>query len=123
MEKCDSCESKVAWYNEYCGRDLVYTCQTMACSTDHYCPATKRVSHIMDIRMLRWSMGVTLEDRVPNQMVRSSFGVAPITDKMKEAWLRWCGHVQRRGDGSVTKTALNLDFKGTRPRGRAKLAG
>ncbi|KAL6725447.1 hypothetical protein Aduo_007498 [Ancylostoma duodenale] len=41
MEKCDSCESKVAWYNEYCGRDLVYTCQTMACSTDHYCPVLR----------------------------------------------------------------------------------
>ncbi|RCN35016.1 von Willebrand factor type A domain protein [Ancylostoma caninum] len=41
MEKCDSCESKVAWYNEYCGRDLVYTCQTLACSTDHYCPVIR----------------------------------------------------------------------------------
>ncbi|EYC19941.1 hypothetical protein Y032_0023g790 [Ancylostoma ceylanicum] len=41
MAKCDSCESKVAWYNEFCGMDLVYTCQTLACSTDHYCPVIR----------------------------------------------------------------------------------
>ncbi|KHJ87598.1 lectin C-type domain protein [Oesophagostomum dentatum] len=39
MEKCDHCERhKIAWYNDYCGRDMLYTCQAVACSTDHYCP-------------------------------------------------------------------------------------
>ncbi|KIH47114.1 hypothetical protein ANCDUO_22830 [Ancylostoma duodenale] len=74
----------------------------------------------MDMRMLRWSMGVTLKDRISNEVVRSTFGVAPITDKIREARLRWFGHVQRREGGSVAKTALNLDVKGIRTRGRPK---
>ncbi|EYC36369.1 hypothetical protein Y032_0903g2962 [Ancylostoma ceylanicum] len=79
---------------------------------------TKQVLHTMEMRMLRWSMGVTLKDKVSNEMVRSTFGVAPIIDKMREARLRWFGHVLRGEGGSVAKTALTLEVKGVRPRGR-----
>ncbi|EYB86660.1 hypothetical protein Y032_0275g1054 [Ancylostoma ceylanicum] len=78
--------------------------------------AAKLVLHTMEKWMLRWSMGVTLKEKVPNEVVRSTFGVAPITGKMKEPRLLWSGHVCRRGGESVAKTALNLDVKGTRPR-------
>ncbi|EYC31903.1 hypothetical protein Y032_0003g1295 [Ancylostoma ceylanicum] len=74
----------------------------------------------MEMRKLRWSMDVTLKDKVPNEVVRSTFGVAPITDKMREARLRWFGHVCRREEESVARTALNLNVKGTEPRGRPK---
>ncbi|EYB85329.1 hypothetical protein Y032_0300g1803 [Ancylostoma ceylanicum] len=83
--------------------------------------AAKQVLHTMEMRMLRWSMGVTLKDKAPNEVVRSTFGVAPIADKMREARLRWFGHVCRREDESVAKAALNLNVKGTRPRGRPKI--
>ncbi|EYB95906.1 hypothetical protein Y032_0155g3083 [Ancylostoma ceylanicum] len=65
-------------------------------------------------------MGVTLKDKVLNEVVRSTFGVAPIADKMREARLHWFGHVCRREEDSVAKTALNLNVEGTRPRGRPK---
>ncbi|EYB86661.1 hypothetical protein Y032_0275g1055 [Ancylostoma ceylanicum] len=74
----------------------------------------------MEMWMLRWSMGVTLKDKVPNKVVRSTFGVAPITGKMREPWLLRSGDVCRRGGESVAKTALNLNVKGTRPRERPK---
>ncbi|KAK6734032.1 hypothetical protein RB195_017667 [Necator americanus] len=45
----------------------------------------------------------------------------PITEKMKEARLRWFGHVLRREEDSVAKTALKLDVSGVRPRGRPKI--
>ncbi|EYC05353.1 hypothetical protein Y032_0082g1535 [Ancylostoma ceylanicum] len=45
--------------------------------------AAKKVLHTMEMRMLRWSMGVTLKDKVPNETVRSTFRVAPIADKMR----------------------------------------
>ncbi|EYC25364.1 hypothetical protein Y032_0012g1845 [Ancylostoma ceylanicum] len=73
----------------------------------------------MEMRTLRWSMGVTLKDKVPNEVVRSTVGVAPVTVK-REPRLRWFGHVCRREDESVAKTALNLNVKGTRPHGRPK---
>ncbi|KAK6736323.1 hypothetical protein RB195_019166 [Necator americanus] len=51
----------------------------------------------------------------------SIFGVVPITEKMKEPRLRWFGHVLRREEDSVAKTALKLDVSGVRPRGRPKI--
>ncbi|EPB71706.1 hypothetical protein ANCCEY_09201 [Ancylostoma ceylanicum] len=83
---------------------------------------TKQVLHTMEMRMLRWSMGVTLKDKVSNEMVRSTFGVAPIIDKMREARLRWFGHVCRTEEESVAETALNLNVKGTRVRDQKDLA-
>ncbi|KAK6736535.1 hypothetical protein RB195_019303 [Necator americanus] len=52
--------------------------------------ALERVLHAMEMRMLRWTIGVTLK-KVSNDTVRSIFGVVPITEKMKEARLRWFG--------------------------------
>ncbi|KAK6738521.1 hypothetical protein RB195_020555 [Necator americanus] len=86
-------------------------------------PTTKAlegVLHAMDMRMLWWSIDVSLKDKVPNDTVRSIFGVVPITEKMKEARLR-SGHVLRREEDSVAKTALKLDVSGVRPRGRPKI--
>ncbi|XGW11069.1 hypothetical protein V3C99_012515, partial [Haemonchus contortus] len=39
---------------------------------------------------------------------------------MREAGLRWYGHVLRADEGSVRKIGLNLDVSGRRPRGRPK---
>ncbi|KAK6741571.1 hypothetical protein RB195_009438 [Necator americanus] len=83
--------------------------------------ALERVLHAMEMRMLRWTIGVTLKEKVSNDTVRSIFGVVPITEKMKEARLRWFGYVLRREEDSVAKTALKLDVSGVRPRGRPKI--
>ncbi|KAK6764003.1 hypothetical protein RB195_024363 [Necator americanus] len=50
--------------------------------------ALERVLHAMEMRMLRWTIGVTLKEKVSNDTVRSIFGVVPIIKKMKEAQLR-----------------------------------
>ncbi|KAK6756135.1 hypothetical protein RB195_014491 [Necator americanus] len=76
--------------------------------------ALERVLHAMEMRMLRWTVGVTLKEKVSNDTVRSIFGVVPITKKMKEARLRWFGHVLRREEDSVAKTALKLDVSARR---------
>ncbi|KAK6743513.1 hypothetical protein RB195_010652 [Necator americanus] len=79
------------------------------------------VLHAMEMRMLRWMIGVTLKDKVSNDTARSIFGVAPITNKMKEARLRWFGHVLRRQENSVATTALKLDVSGVGPRSRPRI--
>ncbi|KAK6744983.1 hypothetical protein RB195_011597 [Necator americanus] len=87
-------------------------------------PTTKalvRVLHAMEMRMLRSTIGVTLKEKVFNDAVRSIFGAVPITEEMKEARLKWFGHVLRREEDSVAKTALKLDVSGVRPRGRPKI--
>ncbi|KAK6754147.1 hypothetical protein RB195_013258 [Necator americanus] len=83
--------------------------------------ALERVLHTMEMRMLRWTIGVTLKEKVSNDTVRSIFGVVPITEKMKEARLGWFGHVLRREEDSVAKTAQKLDVPGVRPRERPKI--
>jgi len=49
-----------------------------------------------EMRMLRWILCITLRDKKRNDDIRSILGVACITDKLREARLRWFGHVQRR---------------------------
>ena len=76
--------------------------------------------HVMEMRMLRWSLGLTRYDRITNDDVRKRMGVAPITDKMRESRLRWYGHVIRSDEKTVAKNALQFSPKGKRPRGRPK---
>nr|CDJ95465.1 RNA-directed DNA polymerase (reverse transcriptase) domain containing protein [Haemonchus contortus] len=86
-------------------------------------PTTKEVEarlSVMETKMLRWTAGVTRLDRISNDAIRERFGVAPIVDKMREARLRWYGHVLRADEGSVRTIGLNLDVSGKRPRGRPK---
>ncbi|VDO86564.1 unnamed protein product [Heligmosomoides polygyrus] len=63
----------------------------------------------METKMLRWTAGVTRMDRIRNDAIRQKFGVAPIADKMREARLRWYGHVLRGKEDSVRKIGLNFE--------------
>ncbi|VDP56203.1 unnamed protein product [Heligmosomoides polygyrus] len=111
-------------------------------------PVTKEVEtrlSVMETKMLRWTAGVTRMDRIRNDAIRQKFGVAPIADKshahgphpkrcysaekfgvapiadkMREARLRWYGHVLRGREDSVGKRGLNFEVMGNRPRGRPK---
>ncbi|VDP03166.1 unnamed protein product [Heligmosomoides polygyrus] len=72
----------------------------------------------METKMLRWTAGVTRLDRVCNDAIRQRFGVALITEKLREARLRWYDHILRANDDTVRKIGLNLEVPGKRPRGR-----
>lgn len=74
----------------------------------------------MEMRMLRWCLGLTRFDRIRNEDVRRRWGVAPIAEKMREGRLRWYGHVVRREENSLAKTAMRLEIAGQRLRGRPK---
>ncbi|KAK6763104.1 hypothetical protein RB195_023712 [Necator americanus] len=83
--------------------------------------ALERVLYAMEMRMLKCTIGVTLKDKVSNDTVRSIFGAIPITEKMKEARLRWFRHVFWGEENSIAKTALKLDVSGVRTRRRPKI--
>ncbi|VDO63397.1 unnamed protein product [Heligmosomoides polygyrus] len=74
----------------------------------------------METKMLRWTGGVTRLDRVRNDTIRQRFGVAPIAEKLREARLRWYGHLFRANDDTVGKIGLNLEVPGKLPRGCPK---
>jgi len=93
----------------------LYGCECWPAGANH-----KRVLHAMEMRMLRWNLGLTRLDKVTNIDVRTQLKVAPITEKMRLARLRWYGHVMRRGEEAVVRTAFRLEPAGRRHRGRPK---
>ncbi|KAK3524810.1 hypothetical protein QTP86_007606 [Hemibagrus guttatus] len=51
---------------------------------------------VAELKMLRFSLGVTRLDRIRNEYIRGTAHVGHLGDKVMEARLRWFGHVQRR---------------------------
>ncbi|KAK3548137.1 hypothetical protein QTP70_004872 [Hemibagrus guttatus] len=51
---------------------------------------------VAELKMLRFALGVTRLDRIRNEYIRGTAHVGHLGDKVKEARLRWFGHVQRR---------------------------
>ncbi|KAK3550987.1 hypothetical protein QTP70_011450 [Hemibagrus guttatus] len=51
---------------------------------------------VAELKMLRFSMGMTRLDRIRNEYIRGTAHVGRLGDKVREARLRWFGHVQRR---------------------------
>ncbi|VDO93660.1 unnamed protein product [Heligmosomoides polygyrus] len=86
-------------------------------------PATRDAEthlSVMETKMLRWTTGVTCMDHIQSDVIREKFGVAPIADKMREARLRWYGHVLRGKEDSVCKIGLVLEASRKRLKGRPK---
>ena len=71
------------------------------------------------MRMLRWIKGFSLKDHVRSEKIRAELGVAQIRDKVKEARLRWFGHLRRID--SYIKTAYEMKVTWKRSRGGQKI--
>ncbi|KAK3573055.1 hypothetical protein QTP86_012304 [Hemibagrus guttatus] len=57
---------------------------------------------VAELKMLRFSLGVTRLDRIRNEYIRGTAHVGHLGDKVREARLRWFGHVQRRESSLVS---------------------
>ncbi|KAK3515626.1 hypothetical protein QTP70_024868, partial [Hemibagrus guttatus] len=51
---------------------------------------------VAELKMLRFFLGVTRLDRIRNEYIRGTAHVGRLGNKVREARLRWSGHVQRR---------------------------
>jgi len=94
---------------------ILYGAETLPCTQN-----VENTFHTNEMKMLRWSVGLTRLDRVPNADIRKRLGIAPITSKLRESRMRWYGHVLRRERDEVARNAWEMDVKGKRPRGRPK---
>ena len=74
-----------------------------------------------EMRMLLWIQGVSLRDHKRNEEIRKAATVQPITAHLMQKRLRWYGHVRRRDESHITRTVLDMEVEGVRPRGRPKL--
>ena len=76
---------------------------------------------VAELKMLRFSLSVTRMDKIKNEFIRGTAKVRQIGDKVKEAMLRWCGHLQRRNAEYIDKRMLCLELPGKRRKGRLKM--
>ena len=72
-----------------------------------------------EMQMLRWILGVSLKDKIWNDEIRRRCGVVCIAEKVKEAKLRWYGHVSRSKEEPI-RSIMELNIEGNRGWGRPK---
>ena len=74
---------------------------------------------VAELKMLRWALGVTRKDKMRNEYVRGTAKIANLGDKLRNARLRWYGHVKRE-KGDVGKRMMEMVVPGRRKRGRPR---
>ena len=75
---------------------------------------------VAELKMLRFSLGVTRMDRIRNEVIRGTTQTGRLGGKAREARLRWFGHAQRRDSGDIGRRMLEMELPGRRRRGRPK---
>ena len=75
---------------------------------------------VAELKMLRFSLGVTIMDKIRNEYIRGTAQVGRFGEKTREARLRWYGHVLRKDDGYIGRTMLRMELPRKRKRGRQK---
>ncbi|KAK3514013.1 hypothetical protein QTP70_001283 [Hemibagrus guttatus] len=63
---------------------------------------------VAELKMLRFSLGVTRLDSIRNEYIRGTAHVGRLGDKVREARLRWFGHVQRRDSQGSSPSTTKL---------------
>ncbi|XP_017300796.1 uncharacterized protein LOC108252753 isoform X2 [Diaphorina citri] len=77
---------------------------------------------VAEMRMLRWSRGVTRLDKIRNEVIviRNKIKVTEVSKKVQERRMQWYGHVQRREENYVGKRVERMIVDGNRGKGRPK---
>ena len=77
----------------------------------------ERKMEVAEMRMLRWMLGVTREDRIRNERIRGTAKVSQIGKKIQERRLQWYGHCVRRDEEWIGRRMMELEVGGLRRRG------
>ena len=51
---------------------------------------------VAELKMVRWTLGVTRKDKIKNEYVRGTAKIAKLGDQLRGTRLRWYGHGKRR---------------------------
>ena len=64
---------------------------------------------VAELKMLRFSLGVTRMDTIRNEHVRGTVQVGQFSHIVREERLRWFGHVQKMDIGYIGKQVLGME--------------
>ena len=67
---------------------------------------------VAELKMLRFSLGVTRMDKIGNEYIRGTTQVGRFGEKTRESKLRWYGHVLRKYDGYIGRRMLRMELPG-----------
>ena len=56
---------------------------------------------VAELKMLRFSLGVTRMDKIRNEYIRGRAEVGRFGERIRGAGLRWYGHLRRKDDGYI----------------------
>ena len=65
---------------------------------------------VAEIKMSRFAMGVTRKDKIRNEYIRGTVKVERLEMKMREARLKWYGHVIRRDQEYVGRRVMEMEL-------------
>ena len=85
--------------------------------------ATERQVGKMEVAMLKmvkWALGVTREDKIRNEYVRGTAKVAQLGDKLRNARLPWYEREKSREEGYVGKRMMEMAVPGRRKKERSR---
>ena len=86
---------------------MMYGAETWAVKKAH-----EKKLDVAEMRMLRWTSGVTKLDRIRNERIRGTTKLVEIPKKVQESRLKWYGHVLRREDEYVGKRVMGMEVPG-----------
>ena len=75
---------------------------------------------VAEMKMLRFTIGVTRKDKIRNEHIRSTVKVERLGMKIREGRVRWYEHVMRRDQEYVGRKMMEMELPGKRKRGRPK---
>ena len=69
---------------------------------------------VVEMKLLRFSMGVTRKGKIRNEYIRITVKVERLGMKMREGRLRWYGHVMRLDQEYVRRKMMEMELPGKR---------
>lgn len=95
---------------------LCYQCQTWSLATNQ-----KRKLVTMEMRCLRRAAGVTIRDKIRNEVIREKVGTEPVLNFIQRQQLKWFAHLERMPCDAIPFKAFTKRGEGRRARGRPRI--
>ena len=67
---------------------------------------------VNEMRMMRWTCGVTRRDTIRNEHIRGTTRVVQASKNITEKRLKWYGHVRRMKGENIVRRMLHVDIPG-----------